>query len=216
MSGQGTDSARVTIPINTTFTIIGTNAFGCKDTTQSIGTIQHPTPTLSITVAPDSMFVGQTTEITATDDLDYLYFWTADTTLSDTTIYDPIANPRRTTTYYLTVENQYGCQTEDSVTVIIRQPICANPVVFVPNAFSPDGDGHNDVLMVNGNNVRNMTMVVFNRWGQKVFETNDQSIGWDGTFKGQALPPDSYGYYMRCTCELGGELQLKGSILLLR
>lgn len=216
LSGQGTDSTRVTIPSNTTFTIIGTNAFGCKDTTQATGTIQYPTPTLAVTVSPDSIFVGQTADLSATDDLNYNYFWTPDTTLSAYDVYDPVARPRVTTTYYLTVENEYGCQNNDSVTVIIRQPICDGPLVFIPSAFSPDGDGHNDVLMVNGNNIESMTMVIFNRWGQKVFETNDQNRGWDGTFKGKELAPDAYGYYMRCTCKQGGELQLKGSITLLR
>ena len=61
-----------------------------------------------------------------------------------------------------------------------------------------------------------MTFVVYNRWGQKVFETNDQSMAWDGTFKGERLPPDVYGYYMQCLCEEGGSLFLKGNITLLR
>lgn len=216
LTGQGTDTVQVTIPTNTTFTVIGTNSHGCKDTIQTNGTIQHPSPLLTITVAPDSIFVGQSAQLDATDDINYVYEWSMDTTLSDWTIYNPIAKPRETTTYYLTVTNQFGCQTIDSALVRIRQPICDNPVVFVPSAFSPDGDGHNDVLMVNGNNVAEMTFAVFNRWGQQVFMTRDQNVGWDGTYKGKELPPGVYGYYMQCTCDEGGTLLLKGSITLLK
>lgn len=216
LSGQGTDSVQVVIASPTTFTVIGTNSFGCHDTTQAIGTIQYPSPVLSISVSPDSIFVGQTASILATDDLNYTYHWSSDTTLSADDIYNPTARPRVTTTYYLEVENEYGCTSNDSIMVMIREPICDVPVVFVPSAFSPDGDGYNDVLMVNGNNIKNMTMVIYNRWGQKVFETKDQNMGWDGRFNGQELAPDIYGYYMQCTCEKGGTLQLKGSITLLR
>ena len=99
---------------------------------------------------------------------------------------------------------------------IIEPLLCEHPVVYVPNAFSPDGDGYNDVLMVNSNNIRDMTLAIYNRWGEKVFESQDPTIGWDGTFKGVSLPPDIYGYYMRCNCREGGSLFLKGNITLLR
>ena len=216
IAGQGNDTAYALMDTNTTFMVAGLNSHGCVDTAVSQGVIIYISPTLGISAVPDSIFVGQTAQLFATDDIDYLYSWEQDTSLSEYFIYDPEASPRTTTIYYLTVTNQFGCRTLDSVVVNIKEPICGLPVVFVPNAFSPDGDGHNDVLMVNGNNITEMSIAVYNRWGQKVFESMDQNMGWDGTFNGEALPPDVYGFYMQCTCDDGSSQFVKGNITLLR
>ncbi|BDS12475.1 T9SS type B sorting domain-containing protein [Aureispira anguillae] len=216
IAGQGEDTAYALMDTNTTFIVIGVNSHGCIDTAYAQGTIIYISPTVNISAIPDSIFVGQTAQLVATDDINYSYSWRPDTTLSNYFIYDPIAKPRQSTIYNLAVTNQYGCTTNDSVQVLIRKPICGLPVVFVPNAFSPDQDGHNDVLMIRGNNITSVNMAIYNRWGQKVFETNDQNIGWDGSFKGKLMPPDVYGYYMRCVCDDGSELFTKGNITLLR
>ena len=78
--------------------------------------------------SPDSIFVGQSSQLLATNSLDYTYFWQNDTTLSAYDIYNPQARPRQTTTYYVSLKNQY-CTDNDS-TVFIKDPICANPVVL--------------------------------------------------------------------------------------
>lgn len=215
LTGQGTDSVEVLANGDLDFIVIGLNDRGCRDTAMAHVNVSTMSPAFTVVAIPDSIFLGQSSQLAATNVAGYIYSWLPDTTLSAYNIPDPIAKPRQTTTYYLTVENQL-CTDYDSVTVRIRQPVCDGPVVFIPNAFSPDGDGYNDVLMVNGNNIDEMTMAIYNRWGQKVFETNSQDIGWDGTFEGQALPPDVYGYYMRCTCDGGGTLLLKGNITLLK
>jgi gliding motility-associated-like protein len=71
-------------------------------------------------------------------------------------------------------------------------------------------------LYINGNNIIDLNFAIYNRWGQKVFESNDQSIGWDGTFKGESLAPDVFGYYMQCTCDDGSQQFVKGNITLLK
>jgi gliding motility-associated-like protein len=215
ITGQSTDSVDVLANADLDFTVIGLNDKGCRDTAFAHVNVTTISPAFTIVAIPDSIFLGQTAQLLATDVAGYIYDWLPDTTLSAYDISDPVARPRTTKTYYLTVTNQF-CTDEDSVTVRIREPICDGPLIFIPNAFSPDGDGYNDVLMVNGNNIDEMTMAIYNRWGQKVFETNNQSVGWDGTFKGKDLPPDVYGYYMRCTCDKGGSLFLKGNITLLK
>lgn len=215
ITGQGSDSVDVLANGDINFYVIGLNDAGCRDTTFAHVNVTKISPPLSILAMPDSIFLGQTSQLYATNFLEYTYEWTPDTTLSVYDVYNPVARPRQNTTYYLNVTNQY-CTHNDSVTVYIKPPICANPVVFVPNAFSPDGDGYNDVLMVNGNNINEMTMVIYNRWGQRVFETNTQETGWDGTYMGKELPPDVYGYYMQCRCDEGGALFLKGNITLLK
>jgi gliding motility-associated-like protein len=215
LTGQGTDSVDAFANADIDFQVIGLNNEGCLDTAIAHVNVTYLSPALAILAIPDSIFVGQMSQLYATNFIEYIYEWIPDTTLSAYDIHDPEARPRQTTTYYLSVTNQY-CTHNDSVIVYIKPPVCDNPVVFVPSAFSPNGDGHNDVLLVNGNNVTTMTMVIYNRWGQKVFESNDQNIGWDGTYKGKELVPDVYGYYMQCDCEEGGSLFLKGNITLLR
>ena len=136
--------------------------------------------------------------------------------MSDYFIADPIAKPRTTTVYTVLTRNQFGCIDTDTVSVYIRPPVCGEPIVFIPNAFTPDRDGHNDEWKIEGNNITEMNVAVYNRWGQKIFESNDQTIGWDGTFQGKALPPDVYGYYVTLVCDDGSRLFKKGNLTLLK
>lgn len=214
--GQGTDSIWVLASGDIYFEVVATNTENCKDTNYTSAIVSTISPTLTVSATPDEIYLGQTTQLLANYDADHDYVWLPDTTLSATTIHDPTANPRVVNTYYVRVTNDFGCSLFDSVTVRILPPLCGNPVVFVPSAFSPDNDGHNDVLMVEGNNITEMTFAIYNRWGQKVFETKDQNRGWDGTFQGTLLSPDVYGYYMNCTCDDGSQALLKGNITLLR
>ena len=217
ITGQGTDTATAFLDQpNTIYRVVGLNSFGCIDTAELVGTILYPSPTLAISSNPDSIFVGQSVQLTATDDATYIYNWVPDTTLSALDVYNPVARPRQSTFYILTVENTLGCKTTDSILVPIRAPICGDPVVFIPNAFSPDGDGYNDELMVNGNNITDLTLEIYNRWGQRVFATTALNQGWDGRFQGAELPPDVYGYYFKCVCDDGSTFFKKGNITLLR
>lgn len=216
ISGQGTDTVQVLAMTNTQFEIIGINDFGCRDTAYAGVNTSAQTPTLAVTAMPDSIFVGQSSQLDAVSNGIVNYNWAADTTLDNWFIANPTAQPRQTTTYYVTITNDKNCSNQDSIIVYIKQPICDNPIVFVPNAFTPDGDGYNDVLQVEGNNIEELTFVIYNRWGQPIFETNDKNRGWDGTFEGKVLPPDVYGYYMQCRCVGGGRLLLKGNITLIR
>ncbi len=216
ISGQDRDTAYAFLQNDKTYTVIGVNSYGCRDTVEALGRILFPWPILNITSSADSIFLGQTVDFTATNNVDYTYNWVPDTTLSNYTIYDPTARPRQSGYYYLTVKNLEGCTTLDSILVTLKEPICGLPIIFIPNAFSPDGDGYNDELIVNGNNITSMTLQIYNRWGERVFETNDQNAGWDGRFRGAALPPDVYGYYLQCVCDDGSTLRTKGNITLLR
>jgi len=216
ISGQGTDSIWVLASGDIDFEVVATNTENCKDTNNTSVIVSTISPTLTVLAIPDEIYLGQTTQLVANYDTDYTYTWSPDTSLSATNIHNPKANPRTIKTYYVTVENSFACSLSDSVTVKILPPLCGNPVVFVPSAFSPDNDGHNDVLMVEGNNITEMTFAIYNRWGQKVFETKDQNRGWDGTLNGTLLSPDVYGYYMQCTCDDGSQALLKGNITLLR
>jgi gliding motility-associated-like protein len=98
----------------------------------------------------------------------------------------------------------------------VYEIICEDPYVFVPNAFSPNGDGNNDIMYVRGLYIEKVIFRIFDRWGELVFESNDVSIGWDGTFRGVLLQPDVYDYYLDVTCIGGLKSITKGNITLMR
>ncbi len=88
--------------------------------------------------------------------------------------------------------------------------------VFVPNVFSPNGDGKNDILFVYGNYITKVDMHIFNQWGQKISSITDKSIGWNGTYKGSPQPVGVYVYVLKAELANGKTVNLKGSITLVR
>lgn len=106
----------------------------------------------------------------------------------------------------------YGC--EASATAIIN--VENNLKFFIPNSFSPQGDGINDVHYVYGKGFKTIYIAIFNRIGEKVFESNNQSDGWNGSYKGVMQNPGVYSYYFKGTYLDGKEVNLKGSITLIR
>jgi gliding motility-associated-like protein len=99
---------------------------------------------------------------------------------------------------------------------LIRQFECELPYIFIPNAFTPNNDGNNDEFFVRANSITEVYLAVYNRWGQKVFETNNLNQGWDGTFNGMPLEPDVFGYYLEIECFNGFKQFKKGNVALIR
>lgn len=112
-----------------------------------------------------------------------------------------------------TVTSSYGC-TADTVKKVTLTDCRAS--VFVPNAFTPNGDGKNDVLKVYSLSVKSLHFMVFNQWGQKIFETTNRDEGWDGTYKGARQPSGVYMYVCSVTLLDGSEVVKKGAVNLVR
>lgn len=89
-------------------------------------------------------------------------------------------------------------------------------LIGVPNAFSPNGDGINDLILVEGEGIVALNFKIYNRWGEVVFETSDQSVGWDGVYKGVAQEMEVYTYFVDATFIDGENVKLRGNITLLR
>ena len=89
-------------------------------------------------------------------------------------------------------------------------------MIDVPNGFSPNSDGNNDFLFVKGEGIVSMNFVIYNRYGQKVFQTNDQTEGWDGTFKGAPENPGVFAWYLDYTLIDGTTSFMKGNVTLLK
>ncbi len=125
-------------------------------------------------------------------------------------------NPFYETAGYYTIEltayNEGGCLDTYSLDVCIYDPV----ELFIADAFSPNADGVNDALFVRGNGVVELDFMVYNRWGQKVFESHDVDQGWDGTFKGKVLNSEVFVYYIKAKTRNGEEIEMKGDVSLVR
>ncbi|MBL7725670.1 MAG: gliding motility-associated C-terminal domain-containing protein [Chitinophagaceae bacterium] len=140
------------------------------------------------------------------------YLWTPSTGLSSATVLAPVATPAVTTTYTLQVTSPLGCIATDNITLTVI-PYCIKPM----NAFTPNGDGINERwLITNGNCLSNAKAQVFNRYGSKVFESNDYKNTWDGTYEGKPLPDGTYYYIITFQLLNGRTELLKGNVTILR
>ena len=100
------------------------------------------------------------------------------------------------TTFTVTATDANGCTGTAQIRIDVRPPQCADDV-FIPTAFSPNGDDNNDVLMVRSNYITEMELIIYNRWGQEVFLLKDQNVGWSGRLAGEELAPDVYAYWLK-------------------
>jgi len=190
----------------------------CFTDTDYVTVVVHPQPTVDL--GPDQAVgagAGVTLNPKITDAT--IYQWTPTTFLSCSDCPNPVASPIQTTTYQLVVSNEFGCRDSDMITLSVE---CDNSQLFIPNTFTPNGDGQNDIFYPHGKGVSTIKrMRVYDRWGELVFDAtnmpvNDPSAGWDGSYKGQRLTPDTYIYIVDATCVTGQPLQIKGDVSLIR
>jgi len=200
-----------------TFTVIVTDQLGCTLSGQVAVIYVDSFITVLATADTTILYQGQSTTLHGIIQAGSLNFqWNPSTSLNNDNVQNPIASPSSTTTYTVIVSDQNGCTAEDTVTIFVNEVICIEPEIFIPSAFSPNSDQQNDILFVRGNTIEKVYMVIYDRWGEKVFETNSTSFGWDGTYKGKLLAPDVYVYYVEITCYSKAEFKKKGNISLLR
>ncbi len=193
-----------------TFNAIATNSFGCTDTGSATVT-WFTLPSISATPNGAIILLGDSIQLLAGGGVSYV--WTPATGLSNPYIANPWASPEHTTTYFVTITSSDGCTQVDSLVINVND----NPAIFIPNAFSPNGDGSNDFLHILHYGVFNLQgFDVYNRWGEKVYETKDIDAGWDGTFKGVPQSMDVYVWYLSGIDYYGKQVTLKGNVTLLR
>ncbi len=178
--------------------------------------------TITIYAAPHVHLHNVTKEVTLTygqsvhlnADGAYYFTWLPTSYLDNPNIKDPISTPSEPLTYTVVAMNQYG-SCRDTAYVKIN---LIHDDEFVPTAFTPNGDGKNDVFKVVNMRAgqKLLEFRVYDRWGQKVFETNDPNKGWDGTFNGQALDAGVFQYIIRIAIPDGTQTVHKGDVTLLR
>lgn len=157
---------------------------------------------------------GQSVKLTGSGAVSYS--WSPQYNISSISGPTTLVQPNQTTQYILTGYNNKNCFSSDTINVIVVEDRDCDKGMFIPNAFSPNGDGHNDKLYVRGVCLQSLTFMVFDRWGEKVFETNDQNVGWDGTFKGEPMNSGVFVYRLEGRTYNGKAYSLKGNITLIR
>ncbi|MBV6403619.1 MAG: gliding motility-associated C-terminal domain-containing protein [Flavobacteriales bacterium] len=215
VAGQGTPIATVAPQETTTFGVAVTAASGCSwNGTVTVQVSPVNAADVNATVDQPIVLAGTQVQLHATPGSGVTYSWTP-TTVSDPTIADPTAVVETSTWFVVTVSDGI-CTRSDSVLVTVHELHCDEPDIFVPNAFTPNGDGHNDVLFVRGRFITALEFKVFDRWGEKVFETTDLAVGWDATYQGRAVDPAVFVYHLRVRCADGQELFKKGNVTVIR
>jgi gliding motility-associated-like protein len=212
VSGANTANPVVNITSNKTFTVVITDKTTNCETVLTYNAVVNPLLTVAFNPPTVEINQGKDAELNIKDPLaGATYKWSTNETGTSITV-DPIGNA----SYTVTVTDANGCTGTGVVNVVVRTVNCTEKDEYLPNAFTPNGDTKNDVLLVRSNVIEELEFVIYNRWGQEVFKSMDINVGWDGTCDGKELKPDAYAYYIKATCLNGDSFIKKGNVTLLR
>lgn len=202
------------------YMVVGYDSLNCFSDTGYINIVVYPIPTFNIIEDKIAALTGTLVNIATTSSADITrWHWTPPSGLSCINCPEPVVTIGIPVTYTAIVSNPGHCRAEDKVTII---PLCNKDNVFIPNTFSPNGDGQNDVFYPRGKGLSLVkSMRIFSRWGELLFEQkdfafNDPAAGWNGTYKGSKLTPDVYVYMIDVLCDNSVIFNLKGNVTLLR
>ncbi len=212
----GQTSSSISSLCEGSYRVTVTDANGCTFVQELIVGNNHYAPPLDAQANPIYIYNGQSSQLYAQTSGTAQYLWSPSQTLSNWHIKNPIASPTQTTTYYVQITDAYGCTNVDSVTVNVLDVICREPYIYVPNAFTPNNDGNNDILYVHADMATDLYFAIYDRWGEKIFETTNAQIGWDGKYKGKPMDPAVFVYYLKVTCLDKMQFEKKGNITLIR
>lgn len=193
--------------------LIMVNALGCRDTMSYSFTINYQLyADFSFSpVVPEKNMPTQFTNTSSPAAIKFYWDFGDSTNSSEE---NPLKQYYMTGTYNvcLTVTDSNDC----SATVCKPTKADVSELIDIPDAFSPNGDGENDVLYARGFGVKTMSLTIYNRWGQKIFVGTELSMGWDGTFKGAKQPTDAYAYVLDAVFVSGHTFHKQGNITILR
>jgi gliding motility-associated-like protein len=192
-----------------TYSVVITDQNGCSE---MCSVTVNTTATANADAGTDINIVeGQTAVLYGSGGV--YYSWQPASDVACNTCAATVASPSVTTTFVLTVTDSAGCMDVDTIVVFVEIP-CDD--IFVPNAFSPNGDGQNDFLYVRGDCIETFTFSVYNRWGEKVFQTSDQSVGWDGTWRGVACENAVFTYLVEGYSTNADPFKVTGNVSLVK
>jgi len=203
-----------------TYKVTGQDEKKCFTDTAYVKVKVYPIPQMQVLQTAATVSAGGEVTLTTQNSPDVTKWkWTPPMWLSNPNAASPVAQPRESITYTVVAANEGACVTRAQVAVTV---ICNGGNIFVPNTFSPNGDGVNETFYPQGRGIYNIkSFRVFNRWGQLVFEklnggANNPADGWDGTFKGQKLASDVFVYIIEVLCNNNTVIPVKGNVTLMR
>jgi len=221
---SGLDNANIANPVaqpqtTTLYRVIGRDNNNCFADTAYVPVVVYPYPQVTLE-DKRTVIVGTSTELAPVLSPDIIDIqWLPATWLNCSDCPAPVSTPTQTIQYKIRVVNQGGCVTEDAITLFV---VCGGENMFLPNTFSPNGDGVNDIFYPMGKGIASIkNFRVFDRWGETVFEqyafrANEISKGWDGKIKGTLASPDVFVYIIQVVCANGQELTFRGDVTLIR
>jgi gliding motility-associated-like protein len=182
------------------------DSLGCTVSDSAI--VLQYNPIVTLAGAGGSILDGESIQLSAGGGITYL--WSPSGSLSDAHVSNPVASPVASTEYIIVVTDAHNCIVIDSVWVDVLN-------IFVPSAFSPNGDGENEVLYVRGlNGSVGIYFAVYDRWGERVFETTNLANGWDGMFRGRLMDSGVFAWYLKVTFPNEKLVTKTGNVTLMR
>jgi gliding motility-associated-like protein len=205
------DTLRVnnTTSANISFTINYGN--GCN-VSGVVPVVVFPSPNINATVNNPVVTYDEEVQLDVQHSGVLTYNWSPAGQVSNDTIKDPTAIIRATTLFTVEVRDLNNCRNSDTVWVLLVDD-CQSEYIYLPTAFSPNGDGVNDCFrVVSPPALSDFKLLIFNRWGEKLFETTNPLACWDGTYKGADVMGDSYVFLVSFKCSSGEVLSKKGTV----
>lgn len=181
----------------------------------------NPAPVLTVELGDDvEIAYGESATLFAQTSYPVAdYQWEGGPIMECDTCARPLIQPNESVAYSVTVTDENGCKASDRITVLVRKDLD----VYIPNAFSPDNDGTNDIFMIfGGNEVQEIkSFFIFNRWGESVYEgysflPGDPAYGWDGRHRGELLNAGVYIYMAEIEFVDGEVVIYKGDVVLMK
>jgi len=194
------------------FSVVVTDINGCVNTDSVMVHVQQ-VPQFT-TSGDTGVVIGESAYLNVYSDEELIYYWSPPEGLSCTTCPDPVVDTLISGSYTLTVSDTNNCfELYENIIIEIIEAY----TVDLPQAFTPNHDGVNDIVYVRGWGIKELIVFrVFNRWGEIVFETGDINTGWDGYYKGKLQETDTYVYYVEVKTYDGKVLSKKGDITLIK
>lgn len=200
-------SPQGTIYVPVTFTVQITDIFDCiKYKSVFVDTLTNP-----VVNAGEDIETEWKMKVTFTPETNGIfYLWTPSLGLSCTTCLNPVVRPEQPATYVVTVSDINGCTNADTISVFI------GGAIFLPNSFTPNGDGDNDVFYAYGKDIVEFELHIFDRWGEELFYSDDINNGWDGTVKGRLAETETYVWMVIYKDVLGEKGKMYGRVTLFK
>ncbi len=204
LSRPDSSSIIVAPQTDTEFRVTTVNDSGCISRDTALIRVSNLNPqTVSATASRDTIVRIESLQLFGTPDTgNYSYWWSPNKNIAQPDAAVTSASPVNSKYITFTVtDNRFEqCSYTDSVLITVNELICEPPVVYIPNAFTPDGDGLNDRFHVRGTHIKEIDLKIYNRWGEKVFETQNPNEGWDATHKGKEVESGVYVYHVNVIC----------------